>query len=88
MGAWLSLALTTEVSQLRNSTPPRERRFLLVCYFPGGGEARAIAFSNIIPMRANACAGWAANWRHAAAMLVCPAHLSRPIAVLRSAAMT
>src|SRR5215475_4593641 len=39
-------------------------------------------------MRANACAGWAANWRQAAAMLVCPAHLSRPIAVSRSAAMT
>src|SRR5262252_4477047 len=49
---------------------------------------RAIQFSNAIPMRANACAGWAANRRQAAAMLVCPAHLSSPIAVLRSAAMT
>ena len=31
---------------------------------------RAIQFSNSIPMRASACAGWAANRRHAAAMLV------------------
>jgi hypothetical protein len=39
-------------------------------------------------MSANACTGWAANRRHAAAMFVWPAHLSRPIVVLRKAAMT
>jgi hypothetical protein len=49
---------------------------------------RAIQFSNSIPMRASACAGWAANRRQAAAMLVWPAHLKSPMAVLRSAAIT
>ena len=48
---------------------------------------RAIQFSSSIPMRASACAGWAANRRQAAAMLVSPAHRSSPITVLRSAAM-
>src|SRR5712691_1402206 len=33
---------------------------------------RAIQFSNAIPMRASACAGWAANRRQAAAMLLWP----------------
>ncbi len=55
----------------------------LPAYFP-----RAIQFSNSIPMRASACAGWAANRRQAAAMLVWPAHLKSPMAVLRSAAIT
>ena len=35
-----------------------------------GLYTKAIQFSNSIPMRASACAGWAANRRHAAAMLV------------------
>jgi hypothetical protein len=52
------------------------------------GGVRAIQFSNSIPMRASACTGWAANRRQAAAMLVWPAHLKSPMAVLRSAAMT
>src|SRR5436309_2680035 len=52
-----------------------------------GGIVRVIQFSNSIPMRANACAGWAANRRQAAAIFVWPAHLSSPIVVLRSAAM-
>jgi hypothetical protein len=52
------------------------------------GRHRAIQFSNAIPMRASACIGWAANRRQAAAMLVWPAHLKSPIAVLRSVAIT
>src|SRR5215471_3666845 len=48
---------------------------------------RAIQFSNSIPMRARACAGWAASRRQAAAMLVWPAHLNSPMAVLRNAAI-
>src|SRR6516225_12300345 len=52
------------------------------------GVARAIQFSNSIPMRASACAGWAANRRQAAAILVSPTHLKSPIAILRSAAIT
>ena len=31
---------------------------------------RAIQFSSSIPMRTKACVGWAANRRHAVAMLV------------------
>ena len=50
-------------------------------------KLRAIQFSNSIPMRASACAGWAANRRHAAAMLVCPAHRTSPMAGLRNAAI-
>src|SRR5712691_8329251 len=49
---------------------------------------RAIQFSNAIPMRASACAGWAANRRQAAAMLLWPAHLKSPMAVWRSPAIT
>src|SRR3989441_3043106 len=48
---------------------------------------KALRFSNSIPMRANACAGWAANRRQAAAMLVWPAHRNSPMAVWRNAAI-
>ena len=59
-----------------------------VLVHPHPHQGRVIQFSNSIPMRANACAGWAANRRQAAAIFVWPAHLSSPIVVLRSAAMT
>jgi len=39
-------------------------------------------------MRASAYTGWAANQQQAAAMLVWPAHLNSPLAVLRNAAIT
>jgi hypothetical protein len=44
-------------------------------------------FSNLTPMRTSACNGWAANLRQVAAMLVWPAHLNSPMAVLRNAAI-
>jgi hypothetical protein len=51
-------------------------------------SCRAIQFSNAIPMRASACAGWAANRRHAAALVVWPAQRKSPMAVWRRAAST
>src|SRR5262249_8264113 len=49
---------------------------------------RAIQFSSCMPMSSSANAGWAANRRQAAAILVAPAHRVRPMTVLRKAAMT
>jgi hypothetical protein len=51
-------------------------------------NARAIQFASSIPLRVKALSGWAANCRHAAAMLRYPCHLRSSMAVLRNAAMT
>jgi hypothetical protein len=60
--------VATQIQQYKDQDPPPPPQFL-----PCQGAltpCRAIQFSNAIPMRASACAGWAANRRHAAAMLV------------------
>jgi hypothetical protein len=84
---WSKRCTGQELTPEEFAARPATARVVLTCVM-GEVLRRVIQFSNSIPMRANACAGWAAKWRHAAAMLVCPAHLSSPIAVLRSAAMT
>ena len=90
----------TSVEAWTAGSPPRDRGTSRRCASAGrpqswvrygkgaGHHRRAIQFSNAIPMRASACIGWAANRRQAAAMLVWPAHLKSPMAVLRSVAIT
>ena len=88
-------SLTLHLSQ-QTSLPNLGRGYLRISYSAVLLQKNAISptqvqghsVSNSMPMRASACAGWAAKRRQAAAMLVWPAHLKSPMAVLRSAAIT